>query len=156
MTMGNLVDTLDAIVAEAAVLEQETATDAAGTAPAPLAAPVDPAQEWREAAHLGCGLVLSLYPELKPEWGADKLDNLGNALAKCAERYGWTVGELFGHPLVGLAFATWPLAVPLARIAKARAEQAKREQVRQAVAVPAQPDGAVTDRPGNLGSPNGA
>lgn len=134
---------LDKIAAEAAAMEAVNTTPGAVE---PLASPVDEAQEWRDAANMGCGLVIALRPELKAEWTPDKLDALGNALHKCAERYGWTVGGLFGHPLVGLAFAAWPLAVPMVRIERERAKSEKR------AAQPEQGAGVdkVTARAGNL------
>lgn len=142
-----MADELDMIAAEAAALEADTAPAIPGefgqtAQAAPMA---DPAQEWRDAAAMGCGMVVAMYPELKADWNEQRMADLGNALHRCAERYGWTVGGLFGHPLVGLAVATWPLGVSLARVAKERAEAAKRERAKAGEVTAAS---AVTDRPG--------
>ena len=146
-----MADELDLIAAEAAQLEADTSPAMPGEETPEVGPVADPAAEWRDATRMGCSLVVSVYPELKTDWTDERLDNLGNALAKCAERYGWTVAELFGHPLVGLAFATWPLAVPLVKVAKERAEAKKREKGRQGVAMPNRTDGSIMDRPGTLG-----
>lgn len=118
MSAENIAE-LDAIAAEAGAFEAGNV----GTEGQPVAQPgpvVDPAEEWRQAAHMGCGLVIAMRPELSSKWTPEKLDNLGNALAQCAERYGWTVGALLGHPLVALAFAVFPLGASLVEVEKAR------------------------------------
>lgn len=146
------IDPLDAIVAEASALEQQTAAAVPGADQEPAAPPVDPAQEWRDAVVQASGLVLAVHPELSQDWTPARLDALGNALAKCAEHYGWTLGALFGHPLVGLGFASWPLAVPLVKLAKQKAAQ---RPVKPGTAAPAAAaaNGApesVFSRAGNL------
>lgn len=135
---------LDQIAAEAAAMEAENAAPTAQPGE-PLPPPVDPAQEWRDAANMGCGLVIAMRPELKAEWTKDKLDALGDALNKCAERYGWTVGGMFGHPLVALAFAAFPLAASAVRVERERAEKKQ-------AANPKEPGGTaeVVARAGNL------
>jgi hypothetical protein len=143
-------DVLDQIAAEASVLEAQSAPVMPG-AEVPAAPPVDPAQEWRDAVEQGSGLVLSVYPELQSEWTPTRLAALGNALAKCAEHYGWTVGGIFGHPLVGLGIAVFPLAVPLVKLGKAKAA----EKQRNAAPTDAAPVGngapeSVFSRAGNL------
>jgi hypothetical protein len=142
-------DELDQIAAEAAALDLDTAAAMPG-APEPEA-PVDPAQEWRDAAQQGGSLILAVHPELKPDWTPDRLDALGNALAKCAEHYGWTLGALFGHPLVGLAFAAWPLGVPLVKMSKEKAQRkaADRGETPAAAVVDGKPE-SVFSRAGNL------
>lgn len=141
---------LDQIALEAAALDAETMAPPAGLADAAGMAPmVDPTAEWIDAANMGCGLVIAVYPELKDDWTKDRLDALGVALSKCAERYGWTVAELLGHPLVGLAFATWPLGAALVRVTKAReAEKARTAKpATPAASTQAMPE-PVTGRPG--------
>lgn len=132
--MTGTAEGLDAIAAEAAAFEVAAAP--VETPAAPPAPVVDPAQEWRDAANMGCGLILAMRPELKAEWTQDKLDALGDALHKCAERYGWTVAGIFGHPLVGLAFAVFPLGASLVRIERARAEKKRAEQPHPAPEAP--------------------
>lgn len=120
-------DELSKIAAEGAALEMEAAAQpGAQVEPVPV---VDPAQEWRDAAHMGCGLVTSMRPDLKAEWTVDKLDALGDALHKCADRYGWTVGEILGHPLLALAFASWGLIAPIIRIEREKAQKAEEAKV---------------------------
>jgi|SRR3990172_5083720 len=137
---------LDAIAAEAGAFEAGN-VGAEGQPVAQPAPVVDPSEEWRQAAHMGCGLVIAMRPELSSRWTHDKLDALGNALAQCAERYGWTVGGLLGHPLVALAFAAFPLGVALVDVEKER--RSKEEKTSPTIA--AQNVSVVRDEiPGNL------
>lgn len=125
------INELDQIAAEAAKLDAENPGANAGGEVMPV---IDPAQEWRDAAHMGCGLVTAMKPELKAEWTPDKLDALGDALNKCAERYGWTVGEVLGHPLLCLAFASWGLIAPLIRIERERVARSQQARIVETVA----------------------
>lgn len=144
---------LDQIAAEAAALEAEQA-QASGVALSgePLSPPVDPAKEWRDAARMGCGLILAMRPELGGEWTPDKLDALGDALHKCAERYGWTVGGMFTHPLIGLGLAVFPLAASAVRVERERAEKKARERAAQPVGDAVPP---VEARPGVMAEAGG-
>lgn len=119
---------LDAISAEALAAEDAANVSGDTALPGvPVGPVIDPAQEWRDAAHMGCGIVVAMRPELAAEWTPAVLDRLGDALAKCGERYGWTVQGIFGHPLVGLAFATFPMVTALVRVERARAEEKARK-----------------------------
>jgi len=128
-------DGLDAIAAESAKWEAENAAPPVGADGLPVTDQVraDTSGEWREAVRMGCGMVLAVKPELQADWTPGKMDALGDALDRCAVRYGWTVGELLGHPLLGLAFAAWGLAAPLVRIERAKSKLA------QAAPMPSEP-----------------
>lgn len=131
-------DPLAALSQEAAGIE--AGADAAASPNAAMQAPpVDTAQEWRDAAAMGCGLIVAVYPELKADWTKETYDNLGNALDKCAKRYGWDLAEILGHPLLGLAFATWPMATSLARVVKTRNEARAKKPAAPAAAAAASP-----------------
>ena len=119
---------LDAVTREAELFEAGAIEPGAQVLPGALAP--DAAQEWRDAAHMGCGIVIAMRPELKAEWTPEVLDKLGDALHKCGERYGWTVAGIFAHPLLALAFATFPMVTALVRVERARAE-AKAAKIRE-------------------------
>lgn len=133
------MDELERLAAEAAVVEADDAANQPvmpGQEPAPV---IDPAQEWRDLARFGADLVLAPVPELRTEWSPERIDALGMALARCAEHYGWTTGGIIGHPLAGLAIATWPLAIPVVRMVKAQkaAKNADDRSIATAGQVPA-------------------
>lgn len=134
-------DELARIAAEADQLQAENENQPGS--PGELVPIVDPVQEWRDAAHMGCGMVTAMIPELKSEWTPDKMDALGDALSKCADRYGWTVGEVLGHPLLALAVASWGLIAPMRRIEREKAEKAQQAKVVETVP-------QVVERQGNF------
>lgn len=141
-------DELSKIAAEAEAMEAEQAQASGALSGEVLPPRPDPAQEWRDAAHMGCGLILAMRPELCQEWTPDKLDALGDALNKCAERYGWTVGGIFSHPLIGLGLAVFPLAASAVRVERERAEKKAKERAAQPVGDGVPP---VESRPGVMG-----
>jgi hypothetical protein len=128
---------LEAIRAEeaadlgAAAAEQQQAGQGA---PEVEAIPMDSEADWVQAVHDACELVFATMPELEAEWGPDRRERLGVALARCAERYGWTILGILGHPLVGLAFAMFPMLRSLVKVAKARAERMQAAAQAQAEA----------------------
>ncbi|RKT99556.1 hypothetical protein C7H84_30230 [Burkholderia sp. Nafp2/4-1b] len=83
---------------------------------------------WREAMRAAADLVTSAVPGLKPVWSAERMDNIGAALARCDAKYGWGgAGEVFKSPLVALGIASFPVAigtVQYAKVAKAQAQAA--------------------------------
>lgn len=80
----------------------------------------NPVKEWQSVAHQVGALICAGLPEVRPDWTAARLDALGEALAACAERYGWTAGALLSHPLLLLAVASFPLAASVGRAVQAR------------------------------------
>lgn len=129
---------LDAIKSEA--LAGETAAgvqgEAVGGEPLPV---VDPAQEWRDASQLLRDLLTK--PEYEAEgWTRERFDNLGDALAKGAERWGWSVGGIFGHPAVAIGVAAWPIGGAMVRaerkIAEREAAAARQAQIDHAHGLP--------------------
>jgi len=60
-------------------------------------------------------IVRELVPErARPHWTDERLQRVGEALAKCATHYGWKWAALLGHPLAQLIGAAVPLAWPIA------------------------------------------
>jgi len=135
---------LEAIRAEEAADLGAAAADAqaAQGAPEVETIPMDSEADWIQAVHDACELVFATMPELEAEWDKDRRVRLGAALSKCADRYGWTILGILGHPLVGLAFAIFPMMRSLVKVAKARAERmqaaAKEQAEKQAAAQAAQ------------------
>lgn len=84
--------------------------------PSPPPAPEQQeAQEWRGAAvHIGQA-VRDLLPVTREAWTDEKLAAFGDALARCAQHYGWKFGDALNHPLLALALASVPLVWPVAR-----------------------------------------
>ena len=120
-------DGLDAIAREAERFDALVGEDSLESAAhEPVAATraelVSSADEWRDAVGFGCGIVIEMRPELAVEWTGARLDKLADALAKCGAHYGWNIEKLLGHPLFGLAFATWPLAHGLIKVERARSK----------------------------------
>lgn len=114
---------LEQLAAEAALIEADELANQPvmpGQEPAPV---IDPAQDWIDLARIGADLVTAPIPELKQEWTPERIDAFGLALSRCADHYGRTIGGILGHPLAGLAIATFPLAMPVIRLQKARKEK---------------------------------
>lgn len=83
-------------------------------------------KDWIDAVKYGADLMIAMLPDLRADYTADKLENLGRALARCDEHYGWGgIAAIINHPAVALVFAAVPLAVPLIRIAKERKAKAQ-------------------------------
>lgn len=88
------------------------------------------ADGWRQAVRAAGDIVTSALPEASPVWTRERMDNLGDALARCDEHYGWGgAGALLSNPLLALAVAAFPLALGTAQVyktvkAKAEAEEA--------------------------------
>lgn len=67
---------------------------------------------WQQAMQDARDIVASAFPQLGAVWTKDRMDNIGAALARCDEHYGWGgAGKLIGHPLAGLAVASFPVAL---------------------------------------------
>ncbi|MFJ1251915.1 hypothetical protein [Cupriavidus sp. CuC1] len=113
--------TLDNIAAEetAELAEQQGAEQAAAQA-VQQQEQQDNAEGWRQAVRAAGDIVCSALPEAKPVWTGERMDNLGDALSRCDEMYGWGgAGSLFSHPLLGLAVAAFPLALGTLNTVKA-------------------------------------
>lgn len=103
-------------------VQQEQDDDTAKKA---RAAEQEQAEGWRQAVGMVAGIICAPFPEAGPVWSNDRMDALAGALARCDAAYGWGgVGGLFAHPLIGLAVASFPLAVGTAKaIGEARAKK---------------------------------
>lgn len=83
---------------------------------------------WTKAVKMAGGVVCAALPKAGPVWTNERMENLGEALARCDEEYGWGgVGGALGHPLIGLAFAAFPILIGTARAIKATAAEAPVE-----------------------------
>lgn len=114
-----------------------------GAGPSSPQAPPDESGRWVAAALQFGDVARQALPEhAAKHWTDARLQNVGKALARCAQHYGWKFGGLINHPLAGLAAACFPLAWPLAEPYVMR--QVKREQPAPppaAEAAPAEPEG---------------
>lgn len=108
--------------AQAEAIQQDQDDDAAKKA---RAAEQEQADGWRQAVGTAKDLICSPFPEAEPVWTDERMDNLAGALARCDAAYGWGgIGGLFAHPLIGLALASFPLAVGTAKaVGEARAKK---------------------------------
>ncbi|KVL36387.1 hypothetical protein WS97_12105 [Burkholderia territorii] len=128
--------TLDQIAAEElaendALREQVAADEQAQAAEAFEAL----AAGWRQAVVTAGDIITSMMPEAKPVWTDERMTNLGAALARADEVYGWGgAGSLFSHPLVGVAVAGFPLAVGTAQVVRAKSEAHKLAKLRESKA----------------------
>lgn len=103
------------------------------------------AEGWTKAVMMAGDVIVSMFPEAAPVWSRERMTNLGGALARCDEHYDWGgVGGLLGNPLIGLAFAGFPLVAGTGKAIKAKRERDTLElelrEVRQG-ATPAAPAG---------------
>lgn len=114
----------DALDASGQVAALAAAADAGLEAPSPAAAIGASADElqreqdrqsWRDAAVQFGSVARTLHPICEREWTDQRLGAFGDALAKCADHYGWKFGDVLSHPLAGLAAASFPLAWPFAQ-----------------------------------------
>ncbi|KVD19185.1 hypothetical protein WI80_33360 [Burkholderia ubonensis] len=109
---------------------------------------------WKQAVVTAGDIVTSVWPGAKPVWTDERMTNLGAALARADEVYGWGgAGSLFSHPLVGVAVAGFPLAMGTAQVIRVDAEARKRAKLRDTQAAQAtapvigdaSPDGAAAE-----------
>ncbi|MBT2180499.1 hypothetical protein KKP06_22035 [Ralstonia pickettii] len=132
---------LDGIAAEEVA---ESAEQAAQATAAQAAEQQQQQQEnadgWRQAVRAAGDIVTSALPEAKPVWTGERMDNLGDALARCDEQYGWGgAGALFSHPLIGLAVAAFPLALGTVKVLKDVREKEVAKGAPAAMAKPIPP-----------------
>jgi hypothetical protein len=86
-----------------------------GAVTAPGGALVDESRQWIDAAMFYGDTVRTLLPdEAARHWTDDRLGKFGEALARCAQHYGWQWGGAAKHPLAMLAAAGFPLVWPVA------------------------------------------
>lgn len=57
-------------------------------------------------------MARAILDTARQHWTDEKLQAFGHALARCAQKYGWTKAGMATHPLALLALATVPLAWP--------------------------------------------
>ncbi|WP_246794594.1 hypothetical protein [Burkholderia perseverans] len=134
-------DPLEAIaqeeIKENADVAAKMAADAQAEADAMMG---DLVQGWQEACRHGADIVTAAFDGLKPVWTADRMDNLGAALARADAHYGWGgAGRLLGHPLLGVGVAAIPVVIGTAQFVKlerARIAAAQADDGRRLAAAP--------------------
>ena len=108
-------DELAADLVRAAELDAKDAAAAAelapGEAPPP---PVDYRAEARDFIGFARSLFVPLYPRLEPVYTDATCDRIADAAAPVMQKYGFTLGALFGRfgPEIGLAIVLAPLVGP--------------------------------------------
>ena len=114
---GDVLASLDAIAGEEAQAFVEVQQDAEQAAQQEAAQQEqEAAAGWLQAVEAAKDLICAPFQEAEPVWTNTRMENLAGALARCDAVYGWGgIGGLFSNPLVGLAIASFPLAVGTAK-----------------------------------------
>jgi len=87
----------------------------------------DATEGWLQAVDVAGEIIGATWPSARPVWNPAAKERLAEALARCDEAYGWGgVGAIMSHPLLGLAFAGFPLVLGTA---KAVAEERRKAAV---------------------------
>lgn len=118
---------LAAIAAEAAAIAQPEVIDPAN----PPAPPVDYLTDARGITDIAAESLSALYPRTGAVLNEEKREKFAASLAPVMEKYGLTLGVLFGKwgAEINLAFVTVSFALPLAKaIQDDRAEYRMKEQ----------------------------
>lgn len=101
---------------------------------------------WTKAVTMAGDVICSMFPEAGPVWSKERMGNLGAALARCDEHYDWGgVGGLLGNPLIGLAFAGFPLVAGTGKAIKAKRERDTLELEMREVRQGAKPAAPAAD-----------
>lgn len=96
--------------------------------PEQLLASVEAAHWIGAAIQFGSIARTALPDRIATHWTDARLEDLGKALARCAQHYGWKFGAFLNHPLMGLGAAAFPLAWPILEpYVKAQMEAAKKK-----------------------------
>ena len=139
--------TLDTIAAEeTAELAEQAGAEQAKEQAVQQQSQEENAAGWRQAVRAAGDIVCSALPEAKPVWTGERMDNLGDALSRCDEQYGWGgAGSLFSHPLLGLVVAAFPLALGTANTLKTVKAKAKEKGAPAGLAQPVPPEKQAGD-----------
>jgi hypothetical protein len=129
-------------IAENEALAAQIEADAQAEADAEMAALVE---GWQEAMKHAADVITSLSPDLKPIWSADRMENVGAALARCDAHYGWGgAAKLISHPLVGLGVASAPVVIGTVKWAQAeKVKNMARIREQRAAALAGVPPGTA-------------
>jgi hypothetical protein len=136
---------LASLEAEAQALESTTAP-IDPNAPAPEA-PVDYLTDAKGVVDMASEALGAFYPSTLAVLLPEKRDRIANALAPVMQKYGMSLGVIFGKwgEEIGLLFALSTVVIPLATAIRADKDQQKKETGE----LPPNPQGAlqpVTDR----------
>jgi hypothetical protein len=98
---------------------------------------------WQEAMKHAADVITSISPDLKPIWSAERMNNVGAALARCDAHYGWGgAAKLISHPLVGLGVASAPVVIGTVKWAQAeKVKNLARIREQRAAALAGAPQG---------------
>lgn len=114
-------DGVDSDSADGALAARVAAADRGEAAPPGQGAPpelvpplvVDRAAQFRDGALYFGGVLRTMFTaRVQAHWTDERLNALGVALGKCAERYGWNFDPV--HPVAQLGAAALPLLWPIA------------------------------------------
>jgi hypothetical protein len=134
---GAALDSLGAIAGEEAQAFDDIEQDAQQAAAKDAAREEDEAAAgWLQAVDAAADMITAPFPEAESVWTKTRKENLAMALARCDAIYGWGgVGGIFGHPLVGLAIASFPLAIGTVKAINA-AKPPKRQKLAPGAIMP--------------------
>lgn len=120
---------------EAADTVQLEAEQAAGQQAEAEARAEDATAGWLQAVDVAGEIISATWQSARPVWNPPAKERLASALAHCDEVYGWGgVGAIMSHPLLGLAFAAFPLVVGTAKaVAEERRQAAVDVEAREVV-----------------------
>jgi hypothetical protein len=95
----------------------------------------DATEGWLQAVDVAGEIIGATWPSARPVWNPPAKERLAAALARCDEAYGWGgVGAIMSHPLLGLAFAGFPLVLGTAKaVAEERRKAAVDVEARDAI-----------------------
>lgn len=90
---------------------------------------------WLQAVDVAGEIIGATWQSARPVWNPAAKERLAEALARCDEAYGWGgVGTIMSHPLLGLAFAAFPLVLGTAKaVAEERRKAAVDVEAREAL-----------------------
>jgi hypothetical protein len=95
----------------------------------------DATEGWLQAVDVAGEIIGATWQSARPVWNPAAKERLAEALARCDEAYGWGgVGSIMSHPLLGLAFAAFPLVLGTAKaVAEERRKAAVDVEAREAL-----------------------
>ena len=139
-------------IAEDEALRAQVEADAQAAADAEMGELVE---GWQEAMKHAADVITSFSPDLKSIWSAERMENVGAALARCDAHYGWGgAAKLISHPLVGLGVASAPVVIGTVKWAQAekiknlaRIREQRAAQIMGAPAAqPSKPEAGAVDK----------
>jgi len=134
---------------EAAETVQLEAEQVAGQQAEAEARAEDETAGWLQAVDVAGEIISATWQSARPVWNPPAKERLAAALAHCDAVYGWGgVGSIMSHPLLGLAFAAFPLVIGTAKaVAEERRLAAVEVEAREVVKPNGDPMAAAAGAP---------